>query len=182
VHHDVERLLAEVGDERVRDAVDGAVADVLVALALAQLRRDLLVAVEHGVERIDLLEGEQRAVGEAARFVHLSALEKVQEDVEGGGPRADAYGGACLGEGLRDGEAEAAVVGHAGDEGTAAGQVDVEHHGIMTRGIARARATCAPSHLRSAGQMRTIALVPTPGHQFVYAKQGCHGDAALRRR
>ena len=34
---------------------------------------------------------------------------------------------ARLGERLRDGESEAAVVGDAGDEGAFAGEVDVEH-------------------------------------------------------
>ena len=54
-----------------------------------------------------------------------------------GRPGAHADAGARLGERLRDREAEAAVVGDAGDERAAAGEVDVEHHAYYDAGACR---------------------------------------------
>ncbi len=83
--------------------------------------------IEGGVERVDPLEREEVAAGEPPRLVQLAAFDEVEEDVEGGRPGADADGGAGFGQRFGDGEAEAAVVGDAGDEGAFAGEIDGEH-------------------------------------------------------
>ena len=67
--------------------------------------------------------------GQLQRGVELAALEQGLEDAEGRGPGAHADAGAGLGQRLGDGEAEAAVVGDAGDERPFAPQVDVHHGG-----------------------------------------------------
>ena len=61
------------------------------------------------------------------RRVELAAPQEGLEDAERGGPGADADGRAGLGERLGDGEAEAAVVGDAGDERALAREIDGEH-------------------------------------------------------
>ena len=58
---------------------------------------------------------------------------------ERGRPGADAHGGTGLGERLGDGEPEAAVVGDAGDERAASGQIDVEHALSMSSPRIRAK-------------------------------------------
>ena len=132
VHHDVERLVAEVLLEPLHHALDGEVALVLVPLVLADVGGDVGHRVVGGVERVDLLEFELAAVGERHRGVHLAALEQLLEDAEGRWPRAEADRGAGLGERLGDREAEAAVVGDTGHEGALAAKVDREHPGSLT--------------------------------------------------
>ena len=122
--HNVERLVAEVGREALRESTDGEVAHVFVALGFADLGRGIVERVVDRVEGIDALEGEQRAVAETAGLVHLPAFEQVEEDVERRRPGGDTHGGTGLREGLCDGEPEAAVVGDAGHEGTLAGEID----------------------------------------------------------
>jgi len=59
VHDDVERLRAEVGYEALRNAVDRAVANLLVALARSERLRNVPIAVERRIEGIDLFEVEE---------------------------------------------------------------------------------------------------------------------------
>lgn len=82
VHHDVERLLSEILAHPRGHAGDGRVAHVLVPFVLADRLRHVLLRIERRVQRVDLLEREQRAVGQPARFVDLPALQQVLEDVE----------------------------------------------------------------------------------------------------
>ena len=89
-----------------------------------QLGRCVLVGIEDGIERIDALEGEERAVAEAAGLVHLPAFEQVEEDVERGGPGGDTHTGAGFRKGLGHGEPEAAVVCDPCHEGALAGKID----------------------------------------------------------
>ena len=107
--------------------LDAEVALLLVALVLADLRRRVAQGVERRVERIDALELELAPVAEPHGLIHLSALEELREDAERRRPAPDAHAGAGLGQRLGDGEAEASVVGHAGDERALPGEVDGEH-------------------------------------------------------
>ena len=124
VKDDVERLVAEVGRDALREAADGEVADVLVALRFAHVAGRIAERVVHGVEGIDALEGEQRSIAQATGCIHLPAFEQVEKNVEGRRPCGHTHRGTGLGEGLRDGEAEAAVVGDARHEGALAGKID----------------------------------------------------------
>ena len=115
------------GAQPLRRPGDREVAVLLVALVLADLRGHVVERVVLGVERVDPLELELPPVGQLQRLVHLAALEQLLEDAERRRPGAHADGGARLGQRLGDGEAEAAVVGDAGDEGALPGEVDREH-------------------------------------------------------
>src|SRR5256886_17631180 len=80
-----------------------------------------------GVERIDLLELEERPVRHPAGIVDLPPLEQIQKDVEGRRPGADADGRAGLRQGLGDREAVATVVGHPRHQCSFAFQIDAQH-------------------------------------------------------
>src|SRR5439155_16284584 len=96
-------------------------------LVAPDLLRCIRQGVVRGVQRIDLLELEEGPVRHAARVVDFSALEQVQENVEGGRPSAGAYGRAGLGQGLRDREAVASVVSHPRHQGPFASEIDAQH-------------------------------------------------------
>src|SRR6266550_6515890 len=78
--HDVERPVAEILHQPLGEPGDREIAHVLVALVGANLVRGIRQRVERGIERIDLLELQERTVRQAARLVDLAALEQVQED------------------------------------------------------------------------------------------------------
>jgi hypothetical protein len=127
VHHDVQRPLAEVGHQPLGQPGHGEVAALGVALVRAHVLGRVGQRVVRGVERVDALELEARAVGQLARGVELAALEEVEEDAERGGPGGHGHRGARFGQRPGDGPAVAVVVGDAGDERAAAGEVDGEH-------------------------------------------------------
>ena len=122
--HDIERLLAEVVGDPLRQTADGEVADLLVPLRLAHLAGRILERIIDRVERVDALEGEQRSIAQRSGNVHLPAFEQIEKDVERRRPSGDTHRSAGLGEGLRDGEPEAAVVGDTRYEGAFAGEID----------------------------------------------------------
>ncbi len=127
MHHDVERLVAKILNEPRRHAADRAIADVLVPFARSDVFGDRVVRVVDGVERVNLLEAQQRPRGQRARLVHLAALEQIQKNVESGRPRSDADAGSGLGQRLGDREPEAGVVRNPGHEGPPPCEIDLEH-------------------------------------------------------
>src|SRR5207302_2759316 len=131
---DVEWSLAQVLRQTLRQSRHREVAHIFVALVAADLFRRVGQGVEGRVERIDLLELEQRAVGHAARVVDLAALEQVEEDVQGRRPRAGAHGGARLGQRLGDGEAIPPIIGDAGHQRSLAAEIDAQHPPLPKRG------------------------------------------------
>src|SRR4051812_672677 len=127
MHHDVERLFAEVLLEPLGRALNRAVADVLVAFARAKVLRHLGVDVVDGVQRIDLLELEQLAGRQLPGLVHLSPLEEVGEDGQRRWPGPDHDAGSRLRQRMGDCKAESAVISHPGNEGTLTLQIDCKH-------------------------------------------------------
>ena len=122
--HDVERPLAQILQQVVRQSRHREVAHILIALIAADLLGRVGQRVVGRVEWIDLLELEQGAVRHASGVVDLPPLEQVEEDVEGRGPRAGAHGGARLGQRLGDSEAVAGVVGHPGHQSAFAAEIN----------------------------------------------------------
>src|SRR6185312_727879 len=104
--------VAEILHQMMRNALNGKVTGARVALVRAQLLRCVAERVEGGVERVDLLEGEHAAGGEAARLVELAAFEEIEKDVERGRPCADDDRCARLRERLRDRKAVATIIRH----------------------------------------------------------------------
>src|ERR1035438_3289056 len=82
--HDVEARLAELRAEAVGGALDGEVAEVLVALVLPSLGGRLVEDVVLRVERHDALELELASVGEGERRLHLAASEERLKNAERG--------------------------------------------------------------------------------------------------
>src|SRR5262249_26924059 len=108
-------------------AGNAEVAAFLVALVLSNVRWGVLQRVVRSVERIDLLESEFPAAGKRQRFIHLSAFDQIEKNVERRRPGPDTDGRTSLRQRLRNRESEAAIVRHTGDERTLACQVDREH-------------------------------------------------------
>ena len=80
------------------------------------------------VTRADLADVVHRRLGlsraESAGLVELPSLEQIHEDVERGRPRADADRGSSFRQRLGNREPVSRIVGDAGDERSAAGEVD----------------------------------------------------------
>src|SRR5213076_335730 len=77
VDDDIERAVAEILLQALRQSGDREIAHVLVALVAANLLRSLRQRVERGIEGIDLRGGGGGGGGGGARFVDLAALEQV---------------------------------------------------------------------------------------------------------
>src|SRR4051812_36621259 len=126
---DVERAAAEIGLDALHHPVYAEIAGVLVAFVGPNVFRCVGERVERGIERIDLLELQQLSARQLSRFIHLPALEKIREDVEGRRPGSNGDASSGLGERFGDGEAKPRVIRDAGDERALAGEIDVQHYG-----------------------------------------------------
>src|SRR4029077_17882666 len=93
----------------------------------ANLLRGLRQRIERRIERIDLLELEQRGVRHAARVVDLAALEQAQEDVQRWRPLAGAHRRTRLGQSLGDGETVPPIVGDPCNQCSLASEIDAQH-------------------------------------------------------
>ena len=132
MNDDIERILSEIGPEAVHESIDGKIPGIAITLVCSDVLGNVGEGVKRRIQRVDPLELEQLTGRKAPRLVHFAPLEEIHEDVQRRRPRSHANAGAGLGQGLGDGKAEAAVVGHAGNERPAPGKVDVQHAGDMS--------------------------------------------------
>ena len=157
---------------RAAGAGDAEVAAARVALVLAHALRSVLERVELGVERIDALELEHRAVGHVTRFVELAALEKLLEDPERRRPRAGDDACARFRERFGDCEAEAAVIRDSDDERAASSQVDFQHGGFISDLVRQRKAVTRRSFPAAATRSRG----PTGCRAQTEIMRGCRGS------
>src|SRR5690606_25137664 len=101
------------------ESLDGEVAGVAVALVLPDVLRRVFEAIVGRVQWRDAPELEWLTVEELAGVIKLSAFEHGAEDVECGWPGGHTHACPRLGEGLGNGESEAAVVCDARYQGPA---------------------------------------------------------------
>ena len=134
VDDEVQTLIAEVLPDPRRHAFDAEVALLPVALVVADVLGCVGETIERGVQWIDPLEFELPPAPELHRAVHLAAFQQLQEDPQGRRPASHADRRPGLGERLRDGEPEAAVIRDSGDKCALAGEIDREHVGPGARG------------------------------------------------